>query len=103
MAANNLIPPALRGFTKPFGNKFFLVLVLFFGWLIFFDKHDVITQFRLQRSVNQLEKDKEFYQERIMEAQQAKEDLEANREKYAREHYYMKKPNEDVFLIEKKD
>ncbi len=101
MAANNLIPPSIRGFFKPFRNKFFLILVLFFGWMIFFDKHDMITQFRLQRSVNQLEADKEFYKEKIQEAHQAREDLEINKEKYAREHYYMKKSDEDVFIIEK--
>lgn len=101
MAANNLIPPSVQGFFKPFRNKFFLILVLFFGWMLFFDKHDMITQFRLQRSVNQLEADKEFYKEKIQEAHQAREDLEVNKEKYAREHYYMKKSDEDVFIIEK--
>lgn len=101
MAANNLIPPSMRGFIKPFSNKYFLILVLFFGWMVFFDKHDMITQFRLQRSVNQLETDKGFYKEKIQEAHQAREDLEINKEKYAREHYYMKKGDEDVFIIEK--
>jgi len=101
MAKNDFLPPSLQQFFKPFGNKFFLVLVLFFGWMIFFDKHDVLTQFRLQRSVNQLEEDKTYYSEKIQEAYQAKQDLEVNKEKYAREKYFMKKRNEDVFIIEK--
>ncbi len=102
MANNNILPTSLQRFFKPFSNKFFLLLALFFFWMIFFDKHDVFTQFRLQRSVNQLEKDQEFYKEKIQEAYQAKQDLEANKEKYAREKYYMKKRSEDVFIIEKK-
>lgn len=101
MANGKFLSPSTMQSLKPFGNKFFLVLVLFFGWLIFFDKHDMLTQFRLQRSVNQLEADKEFYQEKIQEAYQEKQDLEANKEKFAREKYYMKKSNEDVFIIEK--
>ncbi len=101
MIANNLIPPWLQGLFKPFGNKFLFVLVLFFGWMLFFDKHGMLTQFRLQRSVNQLEADKEFYQDKIRESHEAREDLEINKEKYAREHYYMKKSDEDVFIIEK--
>ncbi len=101
MASSNILPPPVRRFFKPFSNKFFLVLALLFFWMIFFDKHDMITQFKLQRSVNQLEADKQFYQEKIQQAHEAREDLEVNREKYARERYYMKKPNEDVFIIEK--
>ncbi|MDX1942141.1 MAG: septum formation initiator family protein [Saprospiraceae bacterium] len=101
MAANSMFPPPVRRFFKPFGNKYFLVLAVFFFWLIFIDKRNVITQFSLQRSVNQLKADKEFYQKKIQEAHEAREDLEINKEKYAREHYYMKKPNEDVFIIEK--
>ncbi len=101
MASNKLLPPALQNFLKPFRNKFFLVLTLFICWLVFFDKHDVITQFRLQRTVNQLESDKTEYRAKIKEAQQDRLDLEQDKEKFAREQYYMKKNNEDVFVIEK--
>ncbi len=101
--ANQLIPPARLKVLKPFRNKYFLVLALFFAWLVFFDKHDVITQIRLQRTVNKMEADKLFYREKIKAAYQDKKDLELNKEKYARERYYMKKGDEDVFVIEKKD
>ncbi len=101
--ANQLIPPATLKALKPFRNKYFLALALFFAWLVFFDKHDVITQIRLQRTVNKMEADKLFYREKIKAAYQDKKDLELNKEKYARERYYMKKSDEDVFVIEKKD
>jgi cell division protein FtsB len=84
-------------------NRYFLALVIFVGWLIFFDKHDVLTQYKLQRTVNKLEQDKSYYADEIKKAEQKRLDLELNKEKYAREQYYMKKSNEEVFIIEKEE
>jgi len=84
----------------PLRNKYFLVLALFFAWMIFFDRHDFITQWQLQRSVNKLEQEKEDYTEKIEQAKKDRLDLEVNKEKFAREKYYMKKRNEDVFIME---
>ena len=80
-------------------NKYILALILFFGWMLFFDKHDVITQWRLQRTVNRLEEDKAFYREKIEEAKKERLEIEINKEKLARERYFMKKDGEDVFII----
>jgi hypothetical protein len=84
----------------PLRNKYFLVLVIFFAWMIFFDRHDFLTQFQLQRSVNKMEREKEEYTEKIEQAKKDRLDLEVNKEKFAREKYYMKKNNEDVFIME---
>lgn len=103
MAANNILPPVLQRFLKPFRNRFVLILTLFFAWVIFFDKHNLLTQVKLQRTVNQMETEKVEYREKIKQAQQERLDLQQNKEKFAREQYYMKKSDEDVFVIEKKD
>ncbi len=103
MLFKDFLQPALERLPAPLRNKYFLILAVFFGWMIFFDKHDVITQWRLQRSVNKLEDDKEFYSRKIEEAEQTRLDLEVNREKFARERYYMKKKDEDVFVIVKEE
>jgi len=53
-------------------------------------------------TLNQLEKDKLYYQERIEEDRKRIEELKTddeNLEKFAREQYLMKKENEDVFYI----
>ncbi|MFM8450232.1 MAG: FtsB family cell division protein [Haliscomenobacter sp.] len=89
-------PPALR-------NRYMLVLLLFVFWMLFMDKHDVLTQWRLQRTLNKLEREKEYYFQRIERAERDRLNLEANGEKFARERYFMKKPGEDVFIIEEKD
>ena len=94
----NLIPASLR-------NRYFLILVLFFAWMIFFDKHDILTQWNLQKTVDKLEEEKSFYSDQIEKAEQERLELEIDKEKIAREKYYMKKPGEDVFIIvdEKED
>lgn len=88
----DLIPVQLR-------NRYFLVLVLFFAWMIFFDKHDILTQWSLQKTVDQLEEEKDFYNQQIEVAEEQRLQLELNKEKIAREKYYMKRPGEDVFII----
>ena len=86
------IPPILR-------NKYFLVLGLFLFWMIFVDTRDMLTQFSLQRSVDKLEADKVFYEEQIQVARAEREELDINKERFAREKYFMQKRNEDVFII----
>jgi cell division protein DivIC len=93
----------LEEIPAPLRNKYFLVLLAFFAWMMFFDRHDFITQWQLQRSVDQLENDKEYYSKKIEEAEQDRYDLDVNREKFAREHYYLQKSNEDVFIIKKQE
>lgn len=99
----NPLQDLLRYVPAPLRNKYVLALTLFFAWMIFIDKHDVLTQFQLQRNVEKLEEEKEFYSEKIQEAEQERLDLEVNKEKIAREKYYMKKRGEDVFIIVDED
>ena len=83
----------------PLRNRYFITAVLFIAFMIFFDRHDVFTNFRLQRTVNKLEDDRLFYQEKIEEAKQERLDMEVNKERFARESYFMQRNNEDVFII----
>ena len=96
----NPLKPLVDGLPKPLRNKYFLSLAIFAFLMVFVDKHDVLTQIRLQRTVNKLEADKEFYGQKIEEAKQERLELELNDEKFARERYYMRKSNEDVFIID---
>ncbi len=85
----------------PLKNRYFLLLVAFFAWMIFIDKHNFLVQWRLQSTLNQLEVDKTYYEDKIKEAIQTRYDLQINKEKFARERYFMKRGNEDVFIIDK--
>ncbi len=83
----------------PLQNRYYLILLVFFFILIFLDKHSLWTQWRLQRAKQRLEADRAMYEQKIKEARDEAEDFELTKEKFAREHYYMKRPNEDVYII----
>lgn len=56
--------------------------------------------------MRQLEKDKAYYEKKIIEDSQRLKELKTNKEnleKFAREQYLMKRDNEDVFVIVDKD
>ena len=80
-------------------NKYFLTLLVFLALMVFVDRHDVVTQFRLHTTVNRLESDLERYDELTAQAEATKLDMEQNREQFARENYYMQQDDEDVFII----
>ncbi len=96
---NNPFKPIIKQIPAPLRNKYFLVLTIFITWMIFFDKHDMLTQWQLQQTLNKMEEDRSYYDEKIRETWQDKQDLENNKEKFAREHYNLQKDNEDVFII----
>lgn len=74
----------------------------FFVWLLFFDQHDLITQIELKQELNELETTKAYYEEEIEKTEQDLNELLTNDEqleRFAREKYLMKKPNEEIFVI----
>ncbi len=84
-------------------NKYLLVLLVFAILVIFFDKHNLIGRIRNQRKIERLETEIKSYENTIQENRQKIIELQSsdeNLEKFAREQYMMKRPNEDVFLIE---
>jgi len=87
---------------KYFNNKYFYTGLAFVVWMIFFDQENFIEQFRLSNTLNNLREKKEFYQAEIIKNETNIEKLETDTawlEKFAREKYFMKKDNEDVFVI----
>lgn len=100
MPVVNPFKPLINKIPPPFRNRQYLVMGIFLLWMVFFDKHDVLTQWRLNRTISKLEEDRRFYEQQIQEVKQDKVDMESNKEKFAREHYFMRESNEDVFVIE---
>ena len=84
----------------PLQNRYYLSLVVFLFIMVFLDRHSIWTQWKLWRAQDQLVKDRTFYQNKIKEARDEAEDFELTKEKFAREHYYMKRANEEVFIIQ---
>jgi cell division protein FtsB len=83
-------------------NKYFLSVAAFVVWMIFFDKNDIIAQYEFRSEVNKLQEEKDFYVKEISQVKKDLNELNTNlntAEKFAREKYFMKKDNEDVFVI----
>ncbi|MEM1258188.1 MAG: septum formation initiator family protein [Bacteroidota bacterium] len=90
---------------KIFTNTYILVLTIFVIWMAFFDTNSLLIHRELQQEINKLEQQKDFLQTEIEKDKKLLNELEDPKalEKYAREKYYMKKENEEVFLIEYED
>jgi cell division protein FtsB len=87
-------------------NKFLLTAVIFFAWIFIFDRNNLIDRYKYNKELKKLELEKEYYLERISEDSKKLNELKTsdeNLEKFAREQYLMKKPDEDIFLIVEKD
>jgi cell division protein DivIC len=80
-------------------NRYSLLFGVFFVYMLFFDKNNFITQIRLYRTELYLKSEKKNYREKITEARDMRQKLESDREKYAREKYFVHKPGEDVYVI----
>jgi cell division protein DivIC len=83
-------------------NKYLIVFLAYTVFVTFFDQHSLIHRWQTHQKITQLEKEYKFYQEEIKSNRQKKYELQSsnnNLEKFAREHYYMKKENEDIFIV----
>lgn len=92
-------------YLKPFKNIYVLVLIVFVIWMLFFDAHSWLFHHELNTDKKELEYQKEHYKTEIEKDKKAIKELstEEGIERTARETYYMKKPNEDIFIIEYED
>ena len=86
-------------------NKYVLILILFIVWMLFFDTNSYLIHNELDSDINALEEKAEFYQKEINQDKSFIKKMEDSNEmeKFAREKYYLKKENEDIYIIEHED
>jgi hypothetical protein len=83
-------------------NKYFIVIVFFLVWMAFFDPKDWGLIAERTKKLHDLEKSEKALSQQIAETRKELFMLKSNAkniEKYAREKYYMKKDNEDIFIV----
>lgn len=90
----------LKKFSYIFLDKYLLATAIFVVWVGFFDRNSLMTQIALSKTLGDLRTEKEFFNEQIDMTREKKDDITRNKEKYARERFYMKKPGEQIYLIE---
>ncbi|ADV50062.1 septum formation initiator family protein [Cellulophaga sp. E16_2] len=86
-------------------NMYVLVLTVFLIWMLFFDTNSYLIHLELKKEINKLEKTKEYLQNEIVKDKIIIEKLSNKDElkKFAREQYYLKRKNEEIYLIEYED
>lgn len=83
-------------------NRYFWVLLAFAVWLLFFDKNNFFETQKSRQALKKLEQENAYYEKEIERVRQERDELFTNNqtlEKFAREKYFMKKENEDLFVI----
>jgi cell division protein DivIC len=89
------IPPFLR-------NRYLLTIIIFVIWVVLLDSNNLLSQYKEMKNLKKLRVEKEYYVQRIEEDKRKLHELKTddqNLEKFAREQYRMKKPDEDLFII----
>ncbi|MGG5578520.1 FtsB family cell division protein [Myroides sp. C15-4] len=83
-------------------NPFFLITIGFIVWIVFFDSYSLIEHHAIDQEIDKMEEKREYFQNEIDKDKQSIKNLKDGDaiEKYAREKYYMKRDNEDIFIIE---
>jgi len=92
-------------YLKPFKNIFVLILVVFAVWMLFFDANSWLIHHELNTEIEDLENEKDYYKKEIAKDNKDLKKLstEEGLEKFAREEYYMKRDNEEIYIIEYED
>lgn len=83
-------------------NKYFIAISFFLVWMLFFDARDwgLITDNK--NKLEELQKSEKHLSAQISDTRKELDMLKTSAqtiEKYAREKYYMKKDNEDLFIV----
>lgn len=83
-------------------NKYVLVLLAFIFWMLFLDGNSWLIHRELNLEIEELEKNKSYYLDQINADKAIMEKLSDSLEleKFARQEYFMKRENEEIYIIE---
>ncbi len=83
-------------------NLILLVFLIFIIWMLFFDENSFLTHRELNKEIEKVQKTNTYFKNEIKKDQKTIKDLQNadSLEKFGREHYLMKKENEEIFIIE---
>jgi cell division protein FtsB len=90
------IPPVFR-------NKYFIISAIFVIWIGFLDRNNLVYTYKNKRILQKLNEEKQYYTNEIETTKKSLNDLRYNNrtfEKFAREHYLLKREREEIFLID---
>ena len=86
-------------------NAYWLVTIVFFALTFVMGDSSLYKRYTYDEKIRSLEKEIKHYQKEIDINSKKLNDLHTDKEgleRFAREEYFMKKPNEDVYIIKNK-
>lgn len=92
----------LLKFWKIVKNKYVAATLIFLLIFLFLGENNVRVIHRLRRELNDLNKEARLIEKDIKQDSLEAENLFGSKEAleaYGREHYYMKRDNEDIFIV----
>ncbi|WP_448519033.1 FtsB family cell division protein [Rhodoflexus sp.] len=85
-------------------NNFYVIFAgSFLLWMAFFDGNNLYSQYEQRKRINELRQERDFYKTNVDRLEKEIAELNHNPkmlEKFAREKYLMKKPNEDIYIVQ---
>lgn len=94
--------PFFRFAQKYLFNKYFITIFLFMVWMVFFDQTSWLVVKDLNKEITKYEQELSYYKNAYQKNDAFYKKLMNNkseREKFARENYFMKKKNEEIYIL----
>lgn len=94
-----------KTWVKILSNKYLLVSLIFVVWMLFLDTNSWLIHHELNQDREELLDNRAYFLREIEKDNRTLKRLNdsVEIEKFARENYYMKRPNEEIFIIEYQD
>lgn len=92
----------MKKVLKIIGNKYVIATLVFVVIIVFLDPYNLLVTRRVGRQVDALHAEEQALKEAIVADSANNAMLESSldaKEHYGRENYYMKRPNEDIYVI----
>jgi cell division protein FtsB len=99
VSGNSFLFRWIPGWMK---KKYLIVGTAYLVYMLLFDSNNYPSQYELYRQVKELENERQYYQNQLVQVKLEREQLfsdEKSMEKFARENYYMKMPDETVIVV----
>mgnify|MGYP003323410652 FL=1 len=92
-------------FFKLLSNLYILTSLVFLIWIFFIDSNSILVNLELKKEINELNERKSLLEKQIEIDKKIISNLKNpdSLEKYAREELFMKKDNEEIYIIEFKE
>lgn len=94
-----------KTWVRVLSNKYLLVSLIFVVWMLFLDTNSWLIHNELNQDREELLDNRAYFLREIEKDTHTLKRLNdsVEIEKFARENYYMKRPNEEIFIIEYQD